>query len=109
MAITKVGTTSQPVAVSVAAVGGIEFTQATAEISVQNVIRAKGSDGDVKAVLMSAAKATFQGSGYSTSGQPANLGTTFFAFGQGFTVSESTAEQTAEDFTRVSVTGVGVA
>lgn len=109
MAITTVGTPSSTVGVTNVTGGSIDFTQATGEVSVQNVIRAKGPDGDVKAVLLTAAKGTFQGSGYSSAGTPMQPGATVNAFGKSFTVTESTAEQTAEDFTRISVTGVCVA
>ena len=109
MALVTVGTASSTVGVTNVTGGSVDFTQATGEISVQNIIRAKGPDGDVRAVLLSAAKGTFQGSGYSQAGDPLAPGSTVSAFGKSFTVTESTAEQTSEDFTRISVTGVCVA
>jgi hypothetical protein len=85
--------------------GITHITQASVERSAGTVVRAKNSQGDVKAVLIGKESISMSVSGYSTQAEGAELGAAITVGGKAGKVVASSIEATAEDFTKFTAEG----
>jgi hypothetical protein len=103
--IGTVGTSASNVSVS-----GVEhITEVTVEESVGTIVKAKNALGDVNAVLVAKTRKTLTASGYGSAVDAPALGLKISgpANFNGIT-TETSMEASAEDFTKFSITAVGL-
>lgn len=90
-------------------VSGItNVTQVTDTEEYGNISRAKGSDGEVKAVFMSKGTYTSQVSGYTSTIAAPALGGDINGVGGNQRIMSSQLEASNQDFAKVTVTGKGI-
>jgi hypothetical protein len=92
----------------VSVTGISNVTQVTDGQEYGNIARAKGSDGEVKAVFMSKGTYTSQVSGYTSTIEAPDLGAGITGVGGQQRVMSSQLEASNQDFAKVTVTGKGI-
>jgi hypothetical protein len=92
----------------VSVTGISNVTQITDTEEYGNIARAKGSDGEIKAVFMSKGTYTSQVSGYTSAIEAPALGGNISGVKGSQRVMSSQLEASNQDFAKVTVTGKGI-